>query len=67
MLGSQVRNKSKFTKHELETATRVMMESVIVTNWVKGQAEFLGVDLRTPAGKEFWERETRAAAEKYIR
>lgn len=59
--------KSKFTKHELETAIRVMIESSIVTNWVESQAKFLGVDLSTPAGQEFWERETRAAAERYIR
>lgn len=61
-----MKKKAKFTKHELETAIRVMMESRIVKNWVKSQAKFLGVDLSTPTGQEFYERETRAAAERYI-
>jgi len=62
-----VRKKAKFTKHELETALRVLMQSRMVTHWVKSEAKFLGVDLSTPAGQEFYERETRAAAEKLIK
>lgn len=61
-----MKKEAKFTKHELETAIRVMMESRIVTKWVKSQAKFFGVDLSTPTGQEFYERETRVAAEKYI-
>jgi len=62
-----VRKRTGFTKHEIETAIRVLAQSRIVTNWVKSQAKFLGVDLSTPAGQEFYERETRAAAERYIK
>ena len=58
---------AKFTKHELETAIRILMQSRGVTRWVKSQARFLKVDLSTPAGQEFYERETRAQAEKLIR
>ena len=43
------------------------MQSRIVTNWVKSQAKFLGVDLSMPVGQEFYERETRAAAERLIK
>lgn len=62
-----MRKRAKFTKHELETAIRVLMQSRMVTNWVKSQARFLGVDLSTPAGQEFHEREARAAAERLIK
>ena len=62
-----MRKRAKFTKHELETAIRVLMQSRRVTNWVKSQAKFLGVDLNTPAGQEFYEHETRAYAEKLIK
>ncbi|GEM_PF-2230696 len=57
----------KFTKHELETAIRVLMQSRGVTHWVESEARLLGVDLSTPKGKEFYERETRAQAEKLIK
>ncbi len=67
MQGSQVIKRAKFTKHELETAIRVLMQSCIVTNWVKSQAEFLEVDLSTPTGQEFYERNARAYAEKLIK
>jgi hypothetical protein len=62
-----VRKEAKFTKHEMEAAIRVLMQSRIVTNWVKSQAEFLGVDLSTPAGQEFYERNARAYAETLIK
>ena len=60
------KSKSHFTKHQIETAILVLMESAQVRNWVEGQAKFLGVDLQTPKGKEFWEREARAAALRLI-
>ena len=41
MQGS-LKKQGKFTKHQLETAILVMMESSIVKNWIKGQAEFRG-------------------------
>ena len=62
-----MRKRAKFTKHELETAIRVLMQSRRVTNWVKSEAKFLGVDLSTPAGQEFYERTARAYAEKLIK
>ncbi len=34
---------------------------------VKSQAKFLGVDLNTPAGQEFYERNARARAEGLIK
>ena len=62
-----MRNRSKFTKHELEIAVRVLMQSRMVTHWVESQAKFLGVDLSTPAGQEFYECETRASAERLMK
>ena len=59
--------RAKFTKHELDTTIRVLVQTRRVTNWVKSQAEFLGVDLSTPAGQEFYERNARAYAEKLIK
>jgi len=56
--------KSKFTKHQVEVASRVLMESKIVRNWVTSEAKFLNVDLSTPRGREFYEREARLAAER---
>ena len=61
-----MRERTKFTKKERETAIRVVMESRRITNWVKKEANFLGVDLSTPAGQEFYERNARAQAEKLI-
>lgn len=59
--------KGKFTKSEMETTTRVLMESQIVRNWVTSEAKFLGVDLSTPPGQEFYEREARLAAERLVK
>ena len=62
-----MRSKAKLTKHELDTAVRVLMESHIVKNWVESQAKHLGIDLNTPAGHEFFMREARAQAERLIK
>ena len=62
-----MRSKTKFTKRELDNAVKVLMESRIVKNWVDSQAKLLGVDLNTPAGHEFFNREARAQAEKLIK
>lgn len=59
--------RSKFTKHQIEVAISVLMESKIVKNWVKSEAKFLNVDLDTPRGREFYEREARLAAERFIK
>jgi len=61
------RSKSKFTRKEIETAIRVLMEAKIVRNWVKSEAKFFGVDLDTPRGKIFFEQNARAMAERLIR
>ena len=59
--------KTGFTKHEIEIAIRVLMQSRLVREWVKSQAKFVGVDLSTPAGQEFYEREARAQAARLIK
>lgn len=59
--------RGKFTKHEIETAIRVLMESQMVKHWVESEARFLEVDLNTPRGQEFYEREARLAAERLIK
>jgi len=59
--------KSKFTKHQIEVAISVLMESRIVKNWVTSEAKFLGVDLNTPRGREFYQREARLAAERLVK
>ena len=59
--------KTSFTKHEIEIAIRVLMQSRLVREWVKSQAKFVGVDLSTPAGQEFYEREARAQAARLIK
>lgn len=58
--------KPGFTGHQIETAILVLMESAQVRNWVESEAKFLGVNLQTPQGKEFWQREARAAAMRLI-
>ena len=62
-----MRSHSKFTKHEIETAIRVLMEAKIVRNWVESEAKFFGVDLDTPKGKKFSETNARVMAERLIR
>lgn len=59
--------RGKFTRSEIETAIRVLIESQMVKNWVTSEAKFLEVDLNTPAGQEFYEREARLAAERLIK
>ncbi len=59
--------KSKFTKHQIEVTISVLMEAKIVKNWVKSEAKFLGVDLDTQRGREFYQREARAAAIRFIK
>lgn len=59
--------KGKFTKGEIETTIRVLMDSQIVKHWVISEAKFLEVDLSTPQGQEFYRREARLAAERLIK
>ena len=58
--------KKKFSKHQIETAVLVLMESAQVLKWVEGEAKFLNMDLSTPEGKLFLAREKRAAALRLI-
>jgi hypothetical protein len=57
----------QFTPHQIETAIEVMMESKSVKRWVQGQARFLNVDLNTPKGEEFRQREGRKEATRLVR
>lgn len=56
-----------FTPEQMETAIQVVMYSKIVYNWTVSEAEFLGVDLNTPEGHEFFRRNAREAALRMIR
>lgn len=58
--------RSKFSKHEIETAIKVLMDSRSVKSWVESEGKFLGVNFNTPEGKEFYERKSRKAAERMI-
>lgn len=60
-------SKGKFSKHEIETTIRVLMESRSVKNWVDAEARFLGVNLNTLEGQEFYKREARQAAERLLK
>ena len=56
-----------FTPEQIEVAVQVMMYSKIINNWVVSEAEFIGVDLNTPEGHEFFKKNAREAALKLIR
>ncbi len=62
-----MRAEEKFTRHEKDIAIKVFMESRMVRHWAESQAELLGVDLNTPKGQEFYNRERRAYAEKLMK
>lgn len=55
------------SKHERETAIRVLMRSKIVKNWVEAQARFLMLEQGTHEWDEFYRREARKAAKRLIR
>ena len=59
--------RKRFTKHQIETAIQVLIESSMVRNRVIGEARFLGVDLDSADGTEFMERELRRYAEILIK
>lgn len=56
----------KFTNHQIETAIQVAMESKAVKNWVEGEMKFVGNDMSTKEGREFYERESRSAARRLL-
>lgn len=59
--------KPHFTPEQMETAVQVAMYSKSVYNWVVSEAEFVGVDLNTPAGREFFKKNAREAAERLLK
>lgn len=56
-----------FTQEQMETAIQVVMYSKVVYNWVVSEAEFLGVDLNSVEGREFFRKNAREAALRLIR
>jgi len=56
-----------FTPEQIEAAVQVVMYSKIINNWVVSEAEFIGVDLNTPEGHEFFKKNAREAALRLIR
>lgn len=58
---------TKPTKRQIEAAVKVLMQSEYVGNWVRSEAKFLGVDLDTPEGKNFFDRVAREMAERLVR
>lgn len=59
-------NKPRFTKKQIETAIEVLKASSMVRKWVKSQADFLGIDLDTPRGQEFYEKNATEYAHRLI-
>jgi len=56
-----------FTPEQMDTAVQVVMYSKMVYNWVVSEAEFLGMDLNTPEGHEFFKKNAREAALRMIK
>lgn len=59
--------KPHFTPEQMEAAIQVMMYSKSVYNWVVSEAEFLGVDLNSTEGREFFRKNAREAAIRMIK
>lgn len=55
------------SKREKEIAIRVLMQSKIVTKWVRSQAAFFKLKEGTPEYDQFFRLNTRKAAERLIR
>lgn len=55
------------SKHERETAVRVLMRSQIVMNWVKAEAAFFNIKPGTAEWSEFFRKNARKAAVRLIR
>jgi hypothetical protein len=56
-----------FTPEQVEIAVNVLMYSHGVMNWVVAEAKFLGVDIDSPQGHEFFRKNARAAAERVLK
>ena len=56
-----------FTPDQIETAIQVVMYSKAVYNWVVSEAEFIGVDLNSAEGREFFCKNAREAALRMIK
>ena len=55
------------TRREKETAIRVLIRSSAVRKWVTKEAQFLKVDLDTPAGERFYMEHARRMALRMIK
>lgn len=64
---SLVRKRRRFTTRQIETALEVLRESDIVRKWVQSQANFLGVDLNTPEGAAFLEKNSTKMARRLLK
>jgi len=54
------------SKHERETAIRVLMRAKIVRNWVESEAAFFELVKGTPEYAQFYKKHARRAAERFI-
>jgi len=54
------------SKHERETAIRVLMRSKMVMNWVRSEAAFFNIKPGTPEWSEFFRKHARKAAVRMI-
>lgn len=57
----------KITRHDRETAIKVLQQSSLVRNWLTRQCEAFGLDIHTVAGKKFAAEQGRKYAERLIR
>jgi len=55
------------SKHERETAIRVLIRSQIVMNWVKAEASSFNIKPGTAEWSEFFRKNARKAAVRLIR
>ncbi len=58
--------KGMFTKHEVDTAIKVLLESDYVKNWVFGELRAFGVDPSSPEGIRFIQKRSPEIAKKII-
>lgn len=58
--------KGIFTKHEVDTAIKVLLESDYVKNWVTGELRAYGVDPTSAEGVKFTSRRSVEIAKKLI-
>jgi hypothetical protein len=62
----QTSGPKKFTKHQLETAIEVLMETDLIRKWAVGELRAYGVPENTPEGRKFVLEQRRKIAEKIV-